>query len=152
MAAFSRTAAPASRHDTTCQAKLKHRRIANEDWVTCINAKDGQTMKFGRTLRRVTPPLDPRRGVPDKDIRAYLTQALAMKQTTSQTLPSNRKRRWWPDAGTWRSLARWALDVEAVAMRCGAGRAQILNYDGMWFDFEEYGGVSLWPLSLSQPP
>ena len=28
-------------------------------------------------------------------------------------------------------------------MRCGAGRAQILNYDGMWFDFEEYGGVSL---------
>ena len=42
-----------------------------------------------------------------------------------------------------RSLARWALDVEAVAMRCGAGRAQILNYDGMWFDFEEYGGVSL---------
>ena len=42
-----------------------------------------------------------------------------------------------------RSLVRWALDVEAVAMRCGAGRAQILNYDGMWFDFEEYGGVSL---------
>ena len=42
-----------------------------------------------------------------------------------------------------RSLARWALDVEAVAMRCGAGRAQILNYGGFWFDFEEYGGVGL---------
>ena len=42
-----------------------------------------------------------------------------------------------------RSLARWALDVEAVAMRCGVGRAQILNYEGLWFDFKEYGGVSL---------
>ena len=42
-----------------------------------------------------------------------------------------------------RSLVRSALDVEAVAMRCGVGRAQILNYNGMCFDFEEYGGVSL---------
>ena len=51
-----------------------------------------------------------------------------------------------------RSLVRWALDVEAVAMRCGAGRAQILNYDGMWFDFEEYGGVTLALVPQSQPP
>ena len=40
-----------------------------------------------------------------------------------------------------RSLARWVLDVEAVAARCGAHEAQPLFRKGNWYDFREYGGV-----------
>jgi len=45
-----------------------------------------------------------------------------------------------------RSLVRWILDVEAVAIRCGADEAQCLFRAGEWFDRNEYGGtVSPWP-------
>ena len=45
-----------------------------------------------------------------------------------------------------RALVRWILDVEAVAIRCGADEAQRLHRAGEWFDPDEYGGtVSPWP-------
>jgi len=45
-----------------------------------------------------------------------------------------------------RGLVRWILDVEAVAIRCGADEAQRLHRAGEWFDPEDYGGtVSPWP-------
>ena len=45
-----------------------------------------------------------------------------------------------------RALVRWILDVEAVAIRCGADEAQRLHRAGEWFDPEDYGGtVSPWP-------
>ena len=45
-----------------------------------------------------------------------------------------------------RALVRWILDVEAVAIRCGADEAQRLFRAGEWFDPEDYGGtVSPWP-------
>ena len=40
-----------------------------------------------------------------------------------------------------RNLARWVLDVEAIALRCGAGEAQLLFTEGEWYDVLEYGGV-----------
>ena len=40
-----------------------------------------------------------------------------------------------------RNVARWLLDVEAIALRCGAGEAQLLFGEGEWYDILEHGGV-----------
>ena len=40
-----------------------------------------------------------------------------------------------------RDTARWLLDVEAIASRCGAGQAQLLDVQGRWFDPAQHGGV-----------
>ena len=37
-----------------------------------------------------------------------------------------------------RSFAKWLLDVEEVAKRCGAGQAQELHPQGRWFDEEDW--------------
>ena len=37
-----------------------------------------------------------------------------------------------------RSFAKWLLDVEEVAKRCGAGQAQELHPQGRWFDVEDW--------------
>ena len=37
-----------------------------------------------------------------------------------------------------RSFAKWLLDVEEVAKRCGAGRAQVLHPEGRWFDEDDW--------------
>ena len=50
-----------------------------------------------------------------------------------------------------RSLARWVLDVEAVAARCGAEEAQPLYRDGNWYDLLQYDGECL-ALCLSPRP
>ena len=49
-----------------------------------------------------------------------------------------------------RSLARWVLDVEAVAARCGAEEAQPLYRDGNWYDLLQYDGECL-ALPLTPP-
>ena len=49
-----------------------------------------------------------------------------------------------------RSLARWVLDVEAVAARCGAEEAQPLFRDGNWYDLLQYDGECL-ALPLTPP-
>ena len=54
-------------------------------------------------------------------------------------LPPRQERRRFPRLSP--RLARWVLDVEHVANRCGADDCQLLSHDGDWYDLAEYGGV-----------
>ena len=66
-------------------------------------------------------------------------------------LPPRQERRRFPRLSP--RLARWVLDVEAVAKRCGADEAQLLSHDGGWYDLAEYGGVpGLAPHPAPTPP
>ena len=54
-------------------------------------------------------------------------------------LPPRQERRRFPRLSP--RLARWVLDVEHVANRCGADDCQLLSHDGDWYDLAEYEGV-----------
>ena len=64
--------------------------------------------------------------------------ALAERSQAAAVVPLTRPQEQVRHPRLRRSVAKWLLDVEAVAERCGAGRAQLLRRDGFWFDPDDW--------------
>ena len=124
------------------KAELAAWQEASKEHANLMKTRKAKTTAAWKAAQKSAAALPPAAPAPPPQLSAdelrLSSPALAERSQAAAVVPLTRPQEQVRHPRLRRSVAKWLLDVEAVAERCGAGRAQLLRRDGFWFDPDDW--------------